>query len=92
MHRTHGDRSVYLPFHIERHCFVLIARRLEWIVAGMAELADAHGLGPCALKACRFKSCSRHHRNLKDFPLFSFAIGLLPPHHEAECRKLFSYR
>ena len=32
--------------------------------AGMAELADAHGLGPCALKACRFKSCSRHHRKI----------------------------
>src|SRR5258708_2560726 len=28
----------------------------------MAELADALDLGSSALKACRFKSCSRHHR------------------------------
>src|SRR5579863_4345233 len=28
--------------------------------AGMAELADALDLGSSALKACRFKSCSRH--------------------------------
>ncbi len=27
----------------------------------MAELADALDLGSSALKACRFKSCSRHH-------------------------------
>jgi integrase len=29
--------------------------------AGMAELADALDLGSNAQKACRFKSCSRHH-------------------------------
>ena len=31
------------------------------IQAGMAELADALVLGASAQKACRFKSCSRHH-------------------------------
>src|SRR5579863_3062197 len=29
----------------------------------MAELADALDLGSSALKACRFKSCSRHQKN-----------------------------
>jgi hypothetical protein len=47
-------RVRFTDFNIARY-------RLKWTRAGMAELADAHGLGPCALKACRFKSCSRHH-------------------------------
>ena len=37
----------------------------------MAELADALDLGSNAQKACRFKSCSRHHQplSLKSTPL-----------------------
>src|SRR5258707_1254910 len=35
----------------------------------MAELADALDLGSSALKACRFKSCSRHHAQQSDLYL-----------------------
>src|ERR1700739_1030349 len=34
----------------------------------MAELADALVLGASAQKACRFKSCSRHHPVLRNNP------------------------
>ncbi len=43
----------------------------------MAELADALDLGSSALKACRFKSCSRHQIL---FLLFQFRpVGLTAP-------------
>ena len=44
----------------------------------MAELADALVLGASAQKACRFKSCSRHHRSaLLLFPRHDFRRCLL---------------
>jgi hypothetical protein len=39
-----------------------ISHRRCLFMAGMAELADALDLGSSALKACRFKSCSRHQQ------------------------------
>ena len=33
--------------------------------AGVVELVDTHGLGPCAQKAWRFKSSPRHHITMK---------------------------
>jgi hypothetical protein len=50
----------------------------------MAELADALDLGSNAQKACRFKSCSRHHS--PKFTLHELAPSLRLGHPDFELR------
>ena len=44
----------------------------------MAELADALDLGSSALKACRFKSCSRHQKKVR-LAIQAYIIGTPKP-------------